>query len=166
MNFTEELRSAVRETYAVGGRQSSTSTHRFKKYMGLCAKYKCDRLARPGRTYCLDHSQRSGVGKEYARAYYKRNSERTCETIRRARLKRLFGITWEQYDQMLSSQGGVCALCGDPPKGKRLAVDHDHKTGKVRGLLCSFCNHRIIGKVEVFGREYWDKVKLYLFGES
>lgn len=57
------------------------------------------------------------------------------------RISKTYGITKEQYDQMLREQKGVCIICGNTNKSKiRLAVDHDHKTGKVRGLLCSRCN--------------------------
>lgn len=41
---------------------------------------------------------------------------------------------------MLEKQNGVCAICGHKDKKKSLAVDHDHKTGKIRGLLCGRCN--------------------------
>lgn len=51
-----------------------------------------------------------------------------------------YGMTVEQYDAILTAQGGVCALCRRPPKSKLLAVDHDHHTGVVRGLLCVSCN--------------------------
>jgi hypothetical protein len=61
-------------------------------------------------------------------------------------LKREFGITVEQYRKMLEHQGGKCATCGHPPKIRRLSVDHDHKTGRVRGLLCGICNHYRIGR--------------------
>ena len=47
----------------------------------------------------------------------------------------------EVYDVLLAEQGGVCAVCGHPPKVKKLALDHDHKTGKLRGLLCYACNY-------------------------
>ena len=50
------------------------------------------------------------------------------------------------YDAMLAAQGGVCAICGNPPKTRRLHIDHDHKTGKVRGLLCFQCNRFTLGK--------------------
>lgn len=61
-------------------------------------------------------------------------------------LKHAYGILPEQYDQMSLDQGGVCAICRKPEtatfKGhtKRLSVDHDHGTGRVRGLLCTACN--------------------------
>jgi hypothetical protein len=78
-------------------------------------------------------------------AYYKTDK-------RRARwfewkLKRQYGITVEQFEQMMEEQGGCCKVCGRPPSEinghrhkKRLHVDHDHKTGQVRGLLCNSCN--------------------------
>lgn len=46
---------------------------------------------------------------------------------------------------MLEMQGGVCAICGGKDKNFRLAVDHCHQTGKIRGLLCSACNKAIGG---------------------
>lgn len=58
----------------------------------------------------------------------------------RNNLRRKFGITPEDYATMLEAQGGVCLICQAPPKKHRLAVDHDHATGAIRGLLCSKCN--------------------------
>lgn len=52
----------------------------------------------------------------------------------------MYGIDVSDYDAMLAKQEGGCYICGKKPEGKRaLDIDHDHKTGKVRGLLCS--NH-------------------------
>lgn len=61
------------------------------------------------------------------------------ESERRRRYRRLYGITVEQYDAHVAAQGGTCAICGTAPE-QRLAVDHDHDTGAVRGLLCFTCN--------------------------
>lgn len=58
---------------------------------------------------------------------------------RKKRLARV-GLSVEQYDRMLVEQGGVCKICGRPPKSKRLSVDHNHRTGAIRGLLCWKCN--------------------------
>lgn len=62
-----------------------------------------------------------------------------------SRTKSTFGITAEDYEAILEFQGGLCALCLQRPVSKRLAVDHDHQSGAVRGLLCSRCNHDLLG---------------------
>lgn len=65
---------------------------------------------------------------------------------RRAHLWKCFQITLEEYEEILEAQGGACACCHRKPKpGKSLAVDHDHKTGLIRGLLCFMCNKRMLG---------------------
>lgn len=51
-----------------------------------------------------------------------------------------FGITEDDYNKMFESQVGLCAICHNPENGIKLAVDHCHDTGKVRGLLCKRCN--------------------------
>jgi Recombination endonuclease VII len=62
-------------------------------------------------------------------------------TRRKHRLRCVYGISLEEYDAMLDSQGGVCAICKKKPdEGKALFVDHCHVTGRVRGLLCGKCN--------------------------
>jgi hypothetical protein len=63
---------------------------------------------------------------------YLKNKERHRDD----RLHHDFGISAEEYDQLLEKQGGGCAICGEKPRSRRLAVDHDHVTGRVRGLLC------------------------------
>jgi hypothetical protein len=70
---------------------------------------------------------------------------RTTESGKRvnanANLKNKYGITLDEYDAMFEAQGGVCAICGGVhDDGRRLYVDHDHATGKVRALLCRRCN--------------------------
>jgi len=60
-------------------------------------------------------------------------------------LKALYGLTVEQYNEIFDQQRGECAICGkhQTELTKGLAVDHNHETGKVRGLLCSYCNTAI-----------------------
>lgn len=55
------------------------------------------------------------------------------------KLKR-YNLTVQDYEEMFKKQNGVCAICGRPPSKNKLAVDHCHETGKVRGLLCFRCN--------------------------
>ena len=75
-----------------------------------------------------------------------RHSEKWVRTRRRAHWKRKYGITPEQYDQMLQDHGGVCAICKRPETAGRngriklLSVDHNHTTKELRGLLCDQCN--------------------------
>lgn len=109
--------------------------------------------------------------REYQAAYRERNPEKSREAVRawrqknrdkdRAAAKRWarehseeayaarrayrylskYGITIEQYEAMLSSQNGVCAICNQPPKnGRKLSIDHNHDTRQVRALLCVSCN--------------------------
>jgi hypothetical protein len=66
---------------------------------------------------------------------------------RRAALKHRYGITPEQYEEMLTRQDGKCAICNSKsPKDKRnrnFHVDHCHETGRIRGILCTKCNHAL-----------------------
>ena len=61
-----------------------------------------------------------------------------------SRIRSTFGITTEEYERIFEYQGGVCAICEQRPVSKRLAVDHDHLTGEIRGLLCSRCNQDLL----------------------
>ena len=70
--------------------------------------------------------------------YYMNNKKNS----RNKSYKRYYGITLEQYNQMFEKQGGRCNICGrhQSELNRALVVDHDHKTRKVRGLLCHKCN--------------------------
>lgn len=81
---------------------------------------------------------------EKSRAASKRWAEANADRVRDRRLQRKFGITLAQYNQMLADQKNTCAICKGPPSGKgAFHVDHDHISGKVRGLLCLSCNTAI-----------------------
>ena len=68
--------------------------------------------------------------------YRREHIQRTYEN----RLRKVFGLTTERYNALLSDQGGVCAICRLCPAKMRLHVDHCHTTGHIRGLLCRKCN--------------------------
>ena len=80
-------------------------------------------------------------------SYQKNNRERFAEKTRRKNLKFKFGITLEEYYDMLEKQNHRCGICGTKDNhvpGKRReqnwSVDHCHETAKIRGLLCNRCN--------------------------
>lgn len=95
--------------------------------------------------------------KAYRRIYYEANRERIAvwqkehqannrDKYREYKLQRNYGISLEEFDLMVTAQGDRCACCGtSEPGGSKETwnVDHDHSTGKVRGLLCTNCNHGI-----------------------
>ena len=79
------------------------------------------------------------------RAWRKKNAEASKNWD----LRKNFGISYDKYKQLVEEQGGVCAICKQKETFlhhmtktvANLAVDHCHKTGKIRGLLCHKCNH-------------------------
>lgn len=87
--------------------------------------------------------------KAYMREWSRLAREANPDYHKSAYLKRNYGITIDQYNHMLSCQNGCCAICGraeaNEIKGKvvALAVDHCHKTGAIRALLCSNCNRAL-----------------------
>lgn len=117
----------------------------------------------------LKTADRQKYIREYMREYRKANREKVKAANKRSYMKhrerrkadmreayqrskwcghlmRKYGVTREQYEQMLIDQGGVCALCSTGEaggRGNRFHVDHCHTTGKVRQLLCNACNHML-----------------------
>jgi hypothetical protein len=97
------------------------------------------------------------AAKARAKRWQQANPERVNATqrLRRAKpeaklqarashLQRKYGMTIEQYEAMLEAQGGGCFICGRPPRDDiSLHVDHDHSTGKIRGILCFCCNNAL-----------------------
>lgn len=79
-----------------------------------------------------------------AAAYRARDPERTERIQRNSKMKAKYGITLDDYEAMLETQDGHCAICPATTPGRAnrryLYVDHDHETGAVRGLLCGNCN--------------------------
>ncbi len=84
----------------------------------------------------------------YRKAYHAKRLEKDFDGVRAeqraAWLARRYGLTPEDYADMLAAQDNRCAICGDEPAdGKALHIDHDHESGAVRGLLCGHCNRAI-----------------------
>lgn len=99
---------------------------------------------RRNRDYMREQYRTDPVKRAQCQASIKRYAAANRDKIALANwarhLKRRFGITAAEYMALLNAQKGVCALCEKPPKKIRLAVDHNHHNGKVRGLLCMGCN--------------------------
>lgn len=101
--------------------------------------------------YLKRKEKKPNANKEYAILYRKKFPERAKAATERwrannpgrllaARRKREYGITPEQTRLMLGEQNNCCAICSQRFVGTGFVVDHDHKTGQVRGLLCQVCN--------------------------
>jgi len=107
----------------------------------LCINTKYNAWARENK----DKVQANNLKRKPSRdAYY--NSEAGTKSYRRSHLKRMYGMTLEEYNIMLENQNGVCKICKLSETCYRnnfLAVDHCHVTNKIRGLLCSNCNRGI-----------------------
>lgn len=84
-----------------------------------------------------------GRYRTYQREWYREHKDKFHSYDRKHQLKRYYGLSLEDYERMLQAQGGVCAVCKglqQDPRKRYLCVDHCHKTGAVRGLLCDHCN--------------------------
>lgn len=78
-------------------------------------------------------------GKAYLRKLRETDPAKYYRVRRHDQLKSKFGISLVEYEERLAQQGSVCAICG--ASGSRsMPVDHNHKTGKIRGILCHWCN--------------------------
>jgi hypothetical protein len=89
----------------------------------------------------------------------KAHTHRDCPEFkqkqREIRMRGKFGLSQADYDAMLAAQGGVCAICLQTQSPRPLNIDHCHKTGRIRGLLCTPCNSflgRIKEKSEALAR--------------
>lgn len=143
---------------------------------GKCKKVKprsdfgIDNHAKSGRANTCKSCRKSYVASEPYKAdrktYYARLSKDKKKYYRRNQrtnnLERIFGITHEEYERIHKEQNGLCAICGKSEiiDDKHLAVDHDHKTGKIRALLCTRCN-LAVGRLEA-NMEYTNRLLGYI----
>lgn len=105
---------------------------------------------------------------------YQQSHKRPPAVTRRASLKHKYGLSEADYTHMLASQDGKCALCVSPNCGRtagkwsagHFMVDHDHSTGRVRGLLCHKCNVRVGAYEGLLADVGVHKLVAYLTGAS
>ncbi len=104
---------------------------------------RCERF-RPPEQFPKNKSNRDGLDSYCTSCQVLRIQERRAKNPDETyayTLERTYGLTFKEYEKMRWDQNGVCAICGRPQRaGNRLFVDHDHKTGAVRALLCTPCN--------------------------
>jgi hypothetical protein len=108
--------------------------------MKICTKCK---LEKPLNDFNLGKQYKDGHAyhcKACNRSYCSQWSKINPHSKMKNYLVRAYGITWEQKNGMIAERQGRCDVCKTVPK-KTLHVDHCHKTGKVRGLLCNSCNN-------------------------
>ena len=108
----------------------------------------CDR-AKPLEDFYFRYTKCKDCAKRQAREIYAAGTSKTrsYDGVFEASLKRNYGITLAEYDRMHTAQGGLCAVCHQPETmlrrnglPYRLSVDHNHRTGEVRALICRRCN--------------------------
>lgn len=107
----------------------------FKSLEGWVQRNPEKRKEQSARLYLLNKK----LGQLSRQRYPKQNKE----VMRRGNLRRKYGITAEEYDEMSLRQRNRCAICKVKRSWRALAVDHCHKTGKVRALLCATCNNHL-----------------------
>ena len=114
------------------------------------------------------HCVRVAIGRDENPERQKEYREKIPNYYRKLVLKK-YNLSLEDYDKMIEKQNGLCAICGLPEsvkyrgKTKNLAIDHNHNTDEVRGLLCYRCNSAIGGlKVDNLGILNLEKAIEYL----
>jgi hypothetical protein len=90
--------------------------------------------------FYTDKDKSSGYRKECKSCISIRPKNLNKELVRNRTIKWKYGITSEEYETLVFKQNNLCAICDKPNNEQRLDIDHNHETGKVRGLLCHQCN--------------------------
>ena len=125
-----------------------------------------DKIAEAGKEYREKNKDKiAEAGKEYReknkdkiaevkKEYYEKNKDKIAEVgkeyreknkdkIKEYRILKTYNLTMEEYEEIYNRQNGCCPLCGKELNSVRVAIDHDHVTGKVRGIMCSVCNSQL-----------------------
>lgn len=145
-------------------KERTGTTLRLQKYGVSPEQYKQELAA--GKLWCNGHKQFfpresfiNGLGRLSTTGMC---GECNKDCLRVRNLKK-YKLTPETYAALLASQGGGCAICGRVATKRMLAVDHCHKTGATRGILCSLCNHAVeridaipdwLGKAAIYIAKY------------
>lgn len=115
----------------------------------IAAKTREDRKKDPAKYQAAElkwYTKNAKKKADYSAQWYRDNADK----VRNRLLKKKYGITSEQYEEMLKAQDFKCAICKAPQEQykSRFAVDHSHVSNKVRGLLCIICNKDVCGQID------------------
>ena len=123
----------------------------YKKQKIIGGKLICNKCKKKKGISCFNKHKRSKDGyRKTCRVCEKREqkeyNKKYPEKRKNSWLKYNYGITLDEYNEILESQNNKCDICKRAATSfkKMLAVDHNHKTGYIRGLLCTFCNSRLL----------------------
>lgn len=143
----QEKKRLDQQRWVAGHREQHNTNGKAWRDANLERSHANERAAAHER-YWADPEKARAKGRADMAAAYARGRRQKPSTSRAAWLKWRYGITPEQWQALHDEQDGLCGICRGPQQGKRrLGLDHNHETGKVRGLLCDRCN-LLVGKVE------------------
>ncbi len=117
-----------------------------KSHCNSCeAKWHAENYKKNSAKINARHRAWKAANPEYANQRQRKDMLANPDKYRNWRLKRTFGISLDEYNKMFADQNGRCAICSrhQSEVKQTLCVDHNHKTGKIRKLLCGQCNHAI-----------------------
>ena len=126
--------------------RDKTTKDGYQAWCRDCRKQYCRVNIKRYREYSKRHRQKNGEQcNKVSKKWRKDNPELWKYTHKNSALKTNYGITLDEYNQMFIEQNGCCAICEKHQSEfkRALAVDHDHKTGEVRALLCLACNTKL-----------------------
>lgn len=131
----------------------------------ICSKCK---IEKPLENFYADNRHKDGKQSHCMRCFkfykeinYDNTKDNYKKRARKSRLKRTYGITEKEWQTMFKNQGGKCALCNKDHKEMKtkMHTEHNHKSGKIRALVCFYCNVFRIGKLNL---EWSKKVYEYM----
>lgn len=128
-------------------RKKYDSQPKRKKYLSEYQKANREKINQRKKERAIVDLEYRNKRNQMSSEWRKKNPEKQIESKKRSILKKKYGLTSEQFDDLLKEHQEVCAICKTknvrPNNKKGICIDHNHKTGKVRGLLCDKCNRGI-----------------------
>lgn len=151
MSWRERAKARNRERYATDpayreAKKASVKDHRQRNRDKINSAIRAKRSVDPESARALERARRAADPEKFRerdRRYKEKNPERVKAKARRTNLRKLYGLTLDQFDALVKRQLDRCIICEVAFVGmesSKIHVDHCHRTGRVRGVLCSACN--------------------------